>query len=89
MAGQLSYWLLAAVGSLLWLIAWPLRRPPEVATAWPPADAFYRSYRWRRLRIDALEGNRERYGALTCECCLATSTEPMARRPRPAARTLP
>jgi len=74
LARQLSYWLLAAVGSLLWLIAWPFRRRPDVAIEWPPADAFYRSYRWRRLRIDALEANRDRYGALTCECCLTTTT---------------
>jgi hypothetical protein len=74
LARQLSYWLLAAVGSLLWLIAWPFRRRPDVAIEWPPADAFYRSYRWRRLRIDALEANRDRYGALTCECCLTTAT---------------
>ena len=74
-AGQLSYGLLATIGSLLWLLAWPLRRRPEVAIDWPPADAFYRSYRWRRLRTDALEDNRERYGALTCECCLTGATE--------------
>ena len=30
--------------------------------------------RWRRARIDALETNRERYGALTCECCLTNAT---------------
>jgi 5-methylcytosine-specific restriction endonuclease McrA len=73
-AGRLCYGLLAAVGAVLWLLAWPFRRRPEVAIGWPAADAFYRSYRWRRLRIDALEGNRERYGALTCECCLTTRT---------------
>ena len=73
-ASHLSYALLAALGSLLWLLGWPLRRRPEVAIEWPTADAFYRSHRWRRLRIDALEGNRERYGALTCECCLTTRT---------------
>ncbi len=27
-----------------------------------------------RARIDALEANRERYGSLTCECCLAGGT---------------
>ena len=73
-AWHLCYGLLAAAGSLLWLIAWPLRRRPDAPVAWPAADAFYRSYRWRRLRIDALEDNRERYGALTCECCLTTRT---------------
>jgi HNH endonuclease len=83
------YALLAALGSLLWLLGWPLRRRPEVAIEWPTADAFYRSQCWRRLRIDALEGNRERYGALTCECCLTTRTgqwhvdhvQPRARYP--------
>jgi hypothetical protein len=73
-ASHLSYALLAALGLLLWLLGWPLRRRPEVAIEGPTADAFYRSHRWRRLRIDALEGNRERYGALTCECCLTTRT---------------
>ena len=48
----------------------PCRRPGTVAVEWPNADVFYRSHRWRRARTDALEGNRERYGALTCECCL-------------------
>lgn len=33
------------------------------------ADSFYRSYKWRRLRVDVLEANRERYGMLACECC--------------------
>ena len=75
LGGRLCYWLLAAVGSLLWLIAWPFRRRPEVAIPWPPADAFYRSYRWRTLRVDVLEANRERYGAITCECCLTGETE--------------
>ena len=42
-----------------------LRRPEPVETA----DSFYRSYRWRRLRVDALEANRQRYGLLACECC--------------------
>jgi len=75
LGGRLCYWLLAAVGSLLWLIARPFRRRPEVAIPWPPADAFYRSYRWRTLRVDVLEANRERYGAITCECCLTGETE--------------
>ena len=86
---HLSYALLATVGSLLWLIGWPFRRRPQLAAEWPPADVFYRSHRWRRLRTDALEGNRERYGALTCECCLTTRTgqwhvdhvQPRARYP--------
>jgi len=65
---------LALAGSLLWLLAWPLRRRPETPVEWPAADAFYRSYGWRRLRTDMLEANRRHYGALTCECCLATAT---------------
>lgn len=82
---RLSWWLvklawrlgilaLAFAGSLLWLLAWPLRRRAAVPVEWPPADAFYRSYGWRRLRTDMLEHNRERHGMLTCECCLATAT---------------
>ena len=74
LAGRLAYLLLAMVGSLLWLLAWPLRRRPEVALEWPTADAFYRSSPWRRLRVDVLEDNRERYGAVTCECCLTGAT---------------
>jgi hypothetical protein len=75
LAGRVCYWLLAGIGSLLWLIAWPFRRRPEVAIDRPTADAFYRSYRWRCLRIDVLEGNRERHGTVTCECCLTGETE--------------
>jgi hypothetical protein len=41
------------------------RAPAQVETA----DGFYRSYKWRRLRVDALEANRQRYGMLACECC--------------------
>ena len=67
---SLLVWLLALVGLLLWLLVWPLRRPGAGAVEWPNADAFYRSQRWRRARIDALEDNRQRYGSLTCECCL-------------------
>ncbi len=33
------------------------------------ADRFYCSHKWRRLRVDALEANRQRYGMLACECC--------------------
>lgn len=71
---RLAFWLLALIGSVLWLIAWPLRRGADAQIAWPTADAFYRSHAWRRLRVDALEGNRGRYGQLTCECCLTTAT---------------
>jgi 5-methylcytosine-specific restriction endonuclease McrA len=66
--------LLALLGSVLWLIAWPLRRRSSPPVGWPTADEFYRSYGWRSLRIDALEANRESYGALTCECCLTGTT---------------
>jgi HNH endonuclease len=72
---RLPVWLLALAGLLLWLLVWPLRRRGEVAIEWPNADVFYRSHRWRRARIDALEANRGRYGALTCECCLSNSAD--------------
>jgi len=51
---------------LLRFIARMLGRHPEPSE---PADSFYRSYKWRRLRVDALEANRQRYGLLACECC--------------------
>ena len=55
--------------SLAWLIGALVgmvrRHPAEDETA----DGFYRSYQWRRLRVDVLEANRERYGLLACECC--------------------
>lgn len=73
-AWRLLVWLFAISGAVLWLIAWPFRRHVEVEPDPVPADEFYRTYRWRSLRIDALEDNRERYGVLTCECCLATTT---------------
>ena len=66
--------LMALVGLLLWLLVWPLRRPCAVVVEWPSADAFYGSQRWRRARIDALEDNRQRFGSLTCECCLTGAT---------------
>jgi hypothetical protein len=40
------------------------------------ADGFYRSYRWRKLRVDVLEANRMRYGMLACECCGMIDAEP-------------
>ncbi|MEM9625297.1 MAG: HNH endonuclease signature motif containing protein [Pseudomonadota bacterium] len=49
-------------GSIIGLAS---RRDAEDETA----DSFYRSYKWRRLRVDALEANRERNGMLACECC--------------------
>ena len=70
---RLPVWILALVGLVLWLLAWPLRRQGEVALAWPSADAFYGSHPWRRARIDALEANRDRCGVLTCECCQSRS----------------
>ena len=55
------------------LLAWLLR---TLAKLWPSrqdepetADSFYRSYQWRKLRVEALEANRARYGMLACECC--------------------
>lgn len=55
---------------LLWrLLAWLVRRLRRAKVEAETADQFYRSYRWRRLRIDVLEENREVFGALTCECC--------------------
>jgi hypothetical protein len=71
---RLPLWLLGLLGTLLWLLAWPLRARPQ-EPAWPAADAFYRSQRWRRLRIDALEANRARHGALCCECCRTGASE--------------
>jgi hypothetical protein len=73
--GRLPVWLLGLVGTAMWLVAWPFRPRPSPVPAWLPADAFYRSHRWRRLRIDVLEGNRERYGEVRCECCLTGATE--------------
>ncbi|MEZ5932474.1 MAG: HNH endonuclease [Alphaproteobacteria bacterium] len=52
-------------GSLSLLIGLFRRGEEELETA----DSFYRSYKWRRLRVDVLEANRERYGLLACECC--------------------
>ncbi len=54
---------------LVWLTSglislWPARQS-ELETA----DSFYRSYQWRKLRVEALEANRARYGMLACECC--------------------
>ncbi|MDH3664769.1 MAG: HNH endonuclease [Alphaproteobacteria bacterium] len=52
-------WLLGAIVGLVL----PRGETPELA------DSFYRSHKWRRLRVDALEANRQRYGMLACECC--------------------
>lgn len=65
---RLAFWHLPR---LLWrclarLAGWLGRRAPVPETA----AEFYRSYRWRRLRIDVLEENRAAFGGgLTCECC--------------------
>ncbi len=72
LAWRVMFLALALAGSLLWLLAWPLRRRPPAPVEWPSADEFYRSYDWRRLRFDMLERNRARHGVLTCECCRAT-----------------
>jgi 5-methylcytosine-specific restriction endonuclease McrA len=73
LAWRVAFLTLALAGSVLWLLAWPLRRRPAAPVSWPSADEFYRSSDWRRLRFDMLERNRGRYGVLTCECCLATT----------------
>ncbi len=52
-----------------WIIGGVIRlwsRKPDLPE---PADSFYRSYQWRKLRVAALEANRSRYGMLACECC--------------------
>lgn len=59
-----ALWCLIAGVVGLMLRLWP-RKPVEPETG----DAFYRSHRWRRLRVDLLEANRQRYGMLACECC--------------------
>lgn len=74
LAWHLCRWGLILAGILLWLITLPLRRRPVASTEPMPADAFYRSQCWRRLRVDALEENRARHGVLTCECCRTTVT---------------
>ena len=43
LAWRLAILALALAGSLLWLLAWPLRRRGLPPVEWPPADAFYRS----------------------------------------------
>ncbi len=54
---------------LVWLIGFLVSLFSRRADMPEPADSFYRSYKWRRLRVDTLEANRERYGMLACECC--------------------
>jgi hypothetical protein len=41
---RLPVWLLALLGSVLWLIAWPFRRRSGPPIEWPTADEFYRSH---------------------------------------------
>lgn len=63
---RLPCWVLRCLGWLVRAIIGLVRKreePPELA------DTFYRSHKWRRLRVDALEANRQRYGMLACECC--------------------
>ncbi len=59
--------------SVLRLLSWSMmgliriwQRKPDLPDT---SDAFYRSYRWRKLRVATLEANRLRYGMLACECC--------------------
>ncbi|MGI9435163.1 MAG: HNH endonuclease signature motif containing protein [Geminicoccaceae bacterium] len=51
------------------IVVWLVRSVRRKAVVSETADQFYRSHRWRRLRVDALEANRARYGLLACECC--------------------
>ena len=67
----LVFWRLPRL--VLRVIAWLLRlivslflRRVEASEA---AGSFYRSHKWRKLRVDVLEANRQRYGMLACECC--------------------
>ena len=57
------------VRMIAWLFGSIIRLFSRRETESETADSFYRSYKWRRLRVDALEANRERYGMLVCECC--------------------
>lgn len=57
---------LRLVFGLVRFLAGLFRRREEASDV---SDRFYRSYKWRRLRVDALEANRQRYGMLACECC--------------------
>jgi hypothetical protein len=61
---------------LAWLIGGLVRLWPRRDIAPEPADSFYRSYPWRKLRVAALEANRARYGLLACECCGMIDAEP-------------
>ena len=59
LAGGVLYWSVRSFFSFL------PRRAVEPETA----DRFYRTYAWRKLRVEVLEANRERNGMLACECC--------------------
>ena len=66
-----TFWRLPRVvfRMIAWLVRliiglFPRRELPDET-----ADSFYRSHKWRRLRVDALEANRQSYGVLACECC--------------------
>lgn len=63
---RLPRMVLRMIGWFIGAIVGLFRSPEEVLEA---GDSFYRSYKWRRLRVDTLEANRERYGMLACECC--------------------
>ena len=57
------------VGVIAWFFGLLISLFTSRAEPLEAADSFYRSYKWRRLRVDTLEANRERYGMLACECC--------------------
>ena len=59
----------AIIRAVIWIFGLLTRLWSRHDEAAETADSFYRSYKWRRLRVDALEANRERYGMLACECC--------------------
>jgi len=67
---RLAFLALGWIISSLLRIIWRTADQPETA------DRFYRSYQWRKLRVNALEANRKRYGMLACECCGMIDAEP-------------
>ncbi len=52
-----------------WFAGGLMRLWPNNPDASEAGDGFYRSYAWRKLRVETLEANRARYGMLACECC--------------------
>lgn len=59
-----------------WIIGGVFRLLTRAEEEAETAERFYRSYQWRKLRVAALEANRERYGMLACECCGMIDTSP-------------